>query len=130
VAGENNLTESRQLKPPEEGGDRYGGYLYRFALARIRDTEQAQEPVQETFLAALRSRQNYRRPSSPKTWMTANLKHELIAAVFMKREMEGASTQEMCQEMGITTTNYGAMRYRACHGLRRCLQPNWFDATG
>jgi DNA-directed RNA polymerase specialized sigma24 family protein len=35
--------------------DDYSDYLYRFALARVRNHEVARDLVQETFLAALRS---------------------------------------------------------------------------
>ena len=190
------MTKHRLLEPPEEWVDRYGDYLYRFALARTRNAERAEELVQETFLAALRSRRNYKQQSSPRTWMTAILKHKIvdhlrkanreqswsdenaldreidemfdraghwamrprrwkthpgdhfeqkeflrilyeclaglpqrIAQVFMRREMEDASTEDICQEMGITSTNCWTMLYRARTRLRRCLQHNWFDAT-
>ena len=184
------------LEAPDKWVDLYGNYLYRFALARISDPERAEDLVQETFLAALKSRRNFKQRSSPKTWLTAILKHKLIdhlrksgreqnwdseealdrnidemfddtghwsmrprrwnthpdahfeqkeflkilyaclaalpkriARIFMMREMEGSSTEEICQVMGITSTNCWTMLYRARNGLRRCLQHNWFDAV-
>ena len=51
-----------------------------------------------------------------------------IARIFMMREMEGASTEEICDVMGVTSTNCWTMLYRARNGLRRCLQRSWFDA--
>jgi RNA polymerase sigma-70 factor (ECF subfamily) len=182
------------LEDPEEWIDLYGDYLYRFALARISDPERAEDLVQETFLAALKSRPHFKQRSSPKTWLTAILKHKIIdhlrksyreqtweseealdrsidemfdeagpwsmrprrwntnpdahfeqkeflkvlyaclaglpkriARIFTMREIEGLGTEEICQVMGITSTNCWTMLYRARNGLRRCLQHNWFD---
>jgi RNA polymerase sigma-70 factor (TIGR02943 family) len=190
------LTTHHVLEAPEEWVDRYGDYLYRFALARTSDPDRAEDLVQETFLAALKSRGNFKQQSSPKTWLTAILKHKIIdylrkanreqtwdsqealdrriddmfnvdgrwsvqprrwrtnpgdhieqkefmdmlylclaelpkriARIFMMREMEGASTDEICQVMEITSTNCWTMLYRARNGLQRCLQLNWFDSV-
>jgi len=191
-----SLTTHHVLEAPEEWVDLYGDYLYRFALARTSDPGRSEDLVQETFLAALKSRRNFKHKSSPKTWLTAILKHKIIdylrktsreqtwdseealdrkidqmfddaghwsirprrwdthpsdhfeqkeflkiiydclaglpkriAQIFMMREMEGSSTEEICQVMGISSTNCWTMLYRARNGLRRCLQLNWFDAN-
>ncbi len=58
--------------------DEYGDYLYRFALARIHSPESAEDLVQETFLAALKSRDRFEGRSSAKTWLTSILKHKII----------------------------------------------------
>ncbi|MFV1922975.1 MAG: sigma-70 family RNA polymerase sigma factor [Methylotenera sp.] len=55
----------------------HGDYLYRFALARLRDTHQAEDVVQETFIAAIKSN-NFAEQSSPRTWLTGILKHKII----------------------------------------------------
>lgn len=55
----------------------HGDYLYRFALARLRDTHQAEDVVQETFIAAIKSN-NFSEQSSPRTWLTGILKHKII----------------------------------------------------
>ena len=44
---------------PQQWVDRHGDTLYRFALSRLRDAEAAEEVVQETFVAALRARDQY-----------------------------------------------------------------------
>lgn len=55
----------------------HGDYLYRFALARLRDPHQAEDVVQETFLAAVKSN-SFVAQSSPRTWLTGILKHKII----------------------------------------------------
>lgn len=58
--------------------DLYGDTLYRMALSMVRDPAIAEELVQETFLGALRSRGNFQRRSSERTWLIAILKHKVI----------------------------------------------------
>jgi RNA polymerase sigma-70 factor (ECF subfamily) len=55
----------------------HGDYLYRFALARLRDPHQAEDAVQETMLAAIRGN-NFEGDSSARTWLTGILKHKII----------------------------------------------------
>jgi RNA polymerase sigma-70 factor (ECF subfamily) len=55
------------------------------------------------------------------------------ARVFMLREVMELESDEICQELKITTTNLWVILYRARMLLRKCLEQNWFaesDATG
>jgi len=63
---------------PETWVDRYGDYLYRFAVSHIEDRSVAEDLVQETFLAALRGRKKFRGRSTVKTWLSAILKHKIV----------------------------------------------------
>ena len=67
-----------QINNPEKWVDLYGDYLYRYALARVRTPDVAEELVQETFLAGLHSRKNFQYRSSIKTWLTGILKHKIV----------------------------------------------------
>jgi RNA polymerase sigma-70 factor (TIGR02943 family) len=58
--------------------DRHGDYLHRYALIRVHDTSVAEDLVQETFLAALTSRNGYSQKSSERTWLTGILKHKIF----------------------------------------------------
>jgi RNA polymerase sigma-70 factor (ECF subfamily) len=55
----------------------HGDYLYRFALARLRDPHLAEDVVQETMLAAMQGG-GHSGKSSPRTWLTGILKHKII----------------------------------------------------
>lgn len=58
--------------------EQQSGYLYRFALVRLRDDDLAREAVQETFLAALENGASFAGKSSLKTWLTAILKFKIV----------------------------------------------------
>ena len=62
-------------------------YLYRYALLHVRDTDRAEEVVQETLLAAIESAGRYAGRSSVKTWLTGILKHK-ITDLFRKQARE------------------------------------------
>jgi RNA polymerase sigma-70 factor (ECF subfamily) len=58
--------------------------------------------------------------------MCARLMPEKTARVFMMREVMDLSTEEICRELGITTTNCWVMLHRARLSLRVCLETKWF----
>jgi RNA polymerase sigma-70 factor (ECF subfamily) len=53
---------------------------------------------------------------------------ERLAEAFVKREMDGLSTDEICKELGITATNSWVMLYRARMSLRHCLENKWLSS--
>ena len=58
--------------------DEFGAILFRYAMLRVNDAQIAEELVQETFLAALKSRGNFQGKSSPATWFVAILKYKIL----------------------------------------------------
>jgi RNA polymerase sigma-70 factor, ECF subfamily len=50
------------------------------------------------------------------------------ARVFVMREVLELSTEEICKELGITTTNCWVMLHRARLALRECLESKWFKS--
>src|SRR5262245_53041992 len=58
--------------------DQHGDYLFRFAVFRLRDRTAAEDVVQETFLAALRSYEKFAGRGSERTWLVGILKHKII----------------------------------------------------
>lgn len=63
---------------PETWLDRYGDYLFRYAMFRLRDRMLAEDAVQDTLLAAMQSHDRFDRRSSEKTWLVGILKHKII----------------------------------------------------
>jgi RNA polymerase sigma-70 factor, ECF subfamily len=51
---------------------------------------------------------------------------ERIASAFTLREVDGHTSEEICEILGITTNNLWVILYRARTHLRRCLELNWF----
>jgi RNA polymerase sigma-70 factor, ECF subfamily len=67
----------KQLTNPEKWVDLHGSYLFRFALSRLRNSELAENLVQETFLAALQGKNSFSGRSSERTWLIGILKHKI-----------------------------------------------------
>lgn len=55
----------------------HGDYLFNFAIGQVRDTTVAEDLVQETFLAALKSRNSFSGRSSERTWLVSILRHKI-----------------------------------------------------
>lgn len=69
----------------------YGDALFRFALMRVRDRAIAEDLVQETFVAALKSIAGYEQRSAEKTWLIGILKHKIID--YMRKTSREVSLQ-------------------------------------
>ena len=63
---------------PTQWVDRYGDDLYRYALARLHRPELAEEAVQETFVSALRARDQYAGRGKERSWLLGILKRKVI----------------------------------------------------
>jgi len=72
---------------PSEWVDRYGDYLFRYAMLRLRERSASEDLVQETFLAALKNRGSFSGGSSEATWLVGILKHK-IADHFRRQARE------------------------------------------
>ncbi len=55
---------------------------------------------------------------------------QLLAEAFELREVEGLTTQEVCEQLEITHTNLAMRVYRARSFMRDCLDKNWFHRGG
>ena len=73
----------------------HGDYLYRFALARLRDPHLAEDVVQETFLAAIKS-PSFAEQSAPRTWLTGILKHKIIDV--MRKNVREISASDLIDD--------------------------------
>jgi RNA polymerase sigma-70 factor (ECF subfamily) len=50
-----------------------------------------------------------------------------IAQVFILKELQEMSNEEICNELDTSATNVGVMLYRARMSLRQCLEFRWFE---
>ncbi|MEI6737498.1 MAG: sigma-70 family RNA polymerase sigma factor [Pseudomonadota bacterium] len=173
-------------------------YLLRFAMAKLRDSNDAEEAVQETLLAALSGADSFAGASSLRTWLTSILKFKIIdfqrrvtaererfqvapaspeeysedwfeaffdetghwrqqfsswacpesaheqraffsafercmdklpkatSRIFFQREVMGSTTEEICKDENISSSNCWVILHRARVSLRECLEKNWF----
>ena len=176
--------------------DLYGNTLFRFAVARVGDHEIAEDLVQETFLAAVKSMERFKGQSSEKTWLFSIMKHKIVdhlrmkklktsgrevsfdsdsveeffaengnwrvrpehwsenpgrvhenkefvdhfykcladlpernADAFVYREIDGLSTKEICEILGVSKNNCWVILYRARMLLRQCLEIAGFGGS-
>jgi RNA polymerase sigma-70 factor (ECF subfamily) len=74
---------------PEGWVEQHGDVLFRYALLRLSSPDAAENVVQETFLAALKSQASFSGRSSERTWLVGILKHKIIDQ-FRKHSRETA----------------------------------------
>jgi len=73
-----SIIDQQRTLDPGKWLEAHGDYLYRYALARVRDAAAAEDLVQETLLAAVRGQQNHAGRSSERTWLVGIMKHKVI----------------------------------------------------
>ena len=56
----------------------YSDYLFNYTITRVSDREIAQDLVQDTFLAGLKSMKNFKGEASERTWLISILKRKII----------------------------------------------------
>ena len=65
------------LSDPERWVELYGDFLFKYAIMRLRDPANAEDAVQETFLAALKGREAFAGRSAEKSWLVGILKNKI-----------------------------------------------------
>lgn len=171
--------------------DLYSDKLYSWAFHKTSSKEIAEDLVQETFLAALQSFENFEEKSQPSTWLFSILNHKIndhyrsafrmptvndnavlerffddtdtwklterphewnysednllddtdflsVLELCLKnlpdnwnsavrlKFLEEKKGEIICQELGISSTNFWQILHRAKLQLRKCLEVNWF----
>ena len=181
---------------PSNWVEKFGDALYRFACFRVNDEAQAENLVQDTFLAGLKSVDRFRGGATVKTWLTGILKNKIIdhyrksgrtqsfgdltsfydgefgslfringhwkaeaaltppeerpeqqmnldrkdfwhhlekclakvperiRQVYMLREIDDFSSEEICDRLNISRQNLWTILHRARMALRQCLEEN------
>jgi RNA polymerase sigma-70 factor (TIGR02943 family) len=62
---------------PTEWVEEHGDYLYNYAFGQVRGEADAEDLVQETFLAALKARDRFNGHASLRTWLVSILRHKI-----------------------------------------------------
>ena len=188
------MDKSQNILKPEDWVSNYGDILFKYTVSRVFSQTAAEDIVQETFFAALKSRGRFKGDSSEKTWLFAILKNKIIdhfrknskesdytssydlpfqregimlghwdknrapsdwqaqiekeeekqllhkifsyclsllgpklATVFSMKVVEECNTDDICKEVGITSSNYWVIMHRARLQLRECMEKNWLS---
>ncbi len=74
----NTVHKTSNVIRPNKWVDRYADYLFNYAFLRVNNREVAEDIVQETFFAGLKSKDNFKGNASERTWLTAILKRKVI----------------------------------------------------
>jgi RNA polymerase sigma-70 factor (ECF subfamily) len=70
--------DGEQSVDPFAWVDAHGDALFRYALARVRRTDVAEDLVQETFVAALRALDQFEGRSTVRTWLVGILRRKIV----------------------------------------------------
>lgn len=79
------------VERPESWIDQHGDALYRWALLRLGNEDEAADVVQETFLAALDRPKAFEGRSSERTWLIGILKHKIADHLRRRRRDRGGT---------------------------------------
>jgi RNA polymerase sigma-70 factor (TIGR02943 family) len=82
---ESTSTNQESAVGPEQWVERYGDVLYRFAKKRLRTASEAEEAVQETFLAAIGAQNQFTGSGTQLSWLRSIL-HNKIMDTMRQRE--------------------------------------------
>ena len=63
---------------PNQWIDLYSDYLFNYTITRVKDRNTAQDLVQDTFFAGLKSMKNFKGEASERTWLISILKCKII----------------------------------------------------
>ncbi|MBE9489628.1 MAG: sigma-70 family RNA polymerase sigma factor [Bacteroidetes bacterium] len=63
---------------PNKWVDLYSDYLFNFTIVRVSGAEIAKDLISETFLAGLKSKDNFKGEASERTWLISILKRKII----------------------------------------------------
>lgn len=109
------------------------------------NTDEEQDPYENISAESFDNQGHWISP--PQTWANPSLSFENqkfwevfemcnqrmplnSAQAFMMREFMDMSTEEICKELAISTTNCWVLLYRARLALRDCLELQWFGRKG
>ncbi|WP_269526174.1 sigma-70 family RNA polymerase sigma factor [Coraliomargarita parva] len=102
------------IAPPETWVDRYGDYLYGYAMSRLRDPEAAADCVQDTFLAGIKALDRFDGSRDIKFWLRGIMRNKIVDRIrkaVREKHVDIEAEDEALMESfwfkysGIATTN-------------------------
>lgn len=88
-----SVSEQALEKPASEAAGwltEHGDALFRYAMARVRDPDVAEELVQDALVTAIEARERFAGRSTDRTWLIGILRHKLLQ-YFCDRPRHGAA---------------------------------------
>lgn len=67
-----------KINPPETWLELYGDYLYRYAMSRLRNPEQASDCLQDTLLAGIKNLKSFDGRIDVKFWLRGIMRNKII----------------------------------------------------
>jgi len=110
------LKTQQELKVnPESWVDDHGDYLYRYAWSRLRDSNAAEEAVQETLLAGVRFSEQFSGEGSERGWLLGILKRKIIDYIRLRQryDRDGASFEDNADPTSMLFDKNGNWRANA-----------------
>lgn len=83
---------------PEQWVDRYADTLFRYTVSRLRDPEAAEEVVQETFMAALRAREQFTGKGAEGAWLLGICKRKVVDHIRRRNRPDAATGGDTTQD--------------------------------
>jgi RNA polymerase sigma-70 factor (TIGR02943 family) len=75
----NNQSQPKvEISPPETWVDRYGNYLYAYAMSRLRNADAAADCVQDTFLAGIKALERFDGSRDIKFWLRGIMRNKIV----------------------------------------------------
>jgi len=96
--------------------EKYGDYLYRFALMRLKDPQVAEDAVQETFLAAIKNLHQFDGRVDVKYWLRGILRNKTVDHVrkaVRRKELQDEQVQEVVGQLLFKTSGIPTTRPKA-----------------
>ncbi len=108
------MAKAAKTSPPDDDKnpdlwlERHGDILYRFALARVKSSELAEDLVQDTLVSAIRSIDGFKGKSTVRTWLVQILKNKIIDhARKMSRRKTTSLDEEYSDALEGNFTSFG-----------------------
>lgn len=109
------LSANEKSQAVSDWVDQYGDDLYRFAFARLRDQTSAEDVVQEAFIAAFKSLNEFRSESTVKTWLISILRNKIVDFI-RKDQREKAKPVSFVEDVNITSGSLDGNRLKEWDG--------------